>query len=259
MENFSKKDPVTCLMNIPKKFYPEIAAGGFSRVDGIIEFYTRVNALLKSDMKILDFGAGRGRGIIDDPVPYRRALRTLKGKCQKVIGLDIDEAVRENPGVDEAHVVAPGKPIPVPHNSIDLILSDASLEHVRDPGFVAGELDRVLKPGGWICARTPNRWGYVAMGATLIPERWHPRLLRVLQPHRKIIDVFPSYYRLNTLRSLKRYFPPARYRHFTYGYFSEPAYFGRSRLLWTLMLTFFRFAPSALAPMWFVFLRKRTR
>jgi hypothetical protein len=52
--------------------------GGFSRVDGSIEFYTRVNALLGPDMTVVDFGAGRGAGVLDDPVRYGLLDLTLR-------------------------------------------------------------------------------------------------------------------------------------------------------------------------------------
>lgn len=42
-------------------WFPEIRAGGFTSLDGTIEFYTRVNALLTADMTVLDFGEGAGR------------------------------------------------------------------------------------------------------------------------------------------------------------------------------------------------------
>jgi len=141
-------------------FFPETAAGGYSRVDGTVEFYGRVNALLQPHMTVLDFGAGRGAGIQDDLVPYRRSLRTLKGKCKRVIGVDVDDAVVGNPGLDESYVIEPGGRIPLENESVELIVSDATFEHITDPSPVTKELDRVLKPGGWLCARTPNRWGY---------------------------------------------------------------------------------------------------
>jgi SAM-dependent methyltransferase len=238
-------------------FYPETDVGGFSRVDGTIEFYTRVNALLESEATVLDFGAGRGVGLQDDPVAYRRRLQTLKDKCSRTIGVDVDDAVNENPGLDEAHVVMPGDRIPVESSSVDLILSDHTFEHIDDPQATARELGRVLKPGGWICARTPNRWGYIGLGTNLVPNRLHVSILRRLQKQRKAVDVFPTVYRLNTRRSLRRYFPPERYEHFVYGHFSEPAYFGESRILWALMLLTFRLTPEVFAPTWMIFLRKK--
>ena len=39
-------------------WFPEIGAGGFTSLDGTIEFYTRINALLAQNMTVLDFGGG---------------------------------------------------------------------------------------------------------------------------------------------------------------------------------------------------------
>lgn len=245
------------MMSAKQYFYPETVAGGFSRVDGTVAFYTRINALLRPEMTVLDFGAGRGMGVQDDAVPYRRELRTLRGKCRRVIGIDVDDAVRENPGLDEAHVVAPGADLPLDTASVDLIVSDNTFEHITDPAPVTRELDRVLKPGGWICARTPNRWGYIALGASLVPNSMHVALLRHLQPDRKAMDIFPTAYRLNTRRALRRYFPPMRYDHCSYRHFAEPAYFANSKPLWALILLIFRLTPPALAPTYMIFLRKR--
>src|SRR3954452_7997261 len=88
-------------------YYPEINAGGFSRVDSTVDFYTRINALLDHGMTVMDYGAGRGRAA-EDPVPFRRRLTTLKGKVRKVVGADVDPVVLTNPLVDEAVVIVPG-------------------------------------------------------------------------------------------------------------------------------------------------------
>ena len=238
-------------------FYPETAAGGFSRVDGTVDFYTRINALLHPDMVVLDLGAGRGAGLRDDLVPYRRQLRTIRGKCTRVIGVDVDSAVLENPGLDEAHVIDPGGRFPIADTSVDLIISDATFEHVLDPKKFAAEIDRVLRPGGWVCARTPNRWGYIAIAAQLVPNHLHSAVLRLAQPHRKSEDIFPTAYRLNTNRALRKHFPSGRYNDFSYGSFAEPAYFGSSKVLWFFALLGFWLTPRCLAPTRMIFMEKK--
>lgn len=239
------------------RFYPEIAAGGYSRVDGSVEFYTRVRALLRPDMQVLDFGAGRGWAVVDDPNPARRRLADLRGECARVVGVDVDPAVRDNPVLDEAVVVEAGRPLPFPAQSFDLVLSDHVFEHLDEPAAIAAELDRVLRPGGWICARTPNRNGYIALGARLVPNALHTRVLQRLQPHRQAVDVFPTHYRLNTRAALLRHFPAHRYQHCTYGASMEPAYTGGSTTLWVLLWAWLRIAPECLCATWFVFLRKQ--
>jgi SAM-dependent methyltransferase len=244
-------------MDCKSHFFPEVAAGGYTRVDGTVDFYSRVNSLLNPEFIVLDSGAGRGVGPSEDPVGYRRALQMLRGKCKKVIGVDIDDAVRGNPALDQAHVISADTRMPLGDETVDLIVSDHTFEHVENAAFVAGELHRVLRPGGWICARTPNRWGYIALGARIIPNKLHSIVLRRLQPHRKEIDVFPTVYNLNTRRSLEKHFPSERYEKVIYGHFAEPAYFGSSRILWWLMLKGFQIVPESLAPTWMIFMRKK--
>jgi SAM-dependent methyltransferase len=238
--------------------YPEVEAGGFSRVDGTISFYTRVNALLAdvgSDAVVLDYGAGRG-SFLEDPILFRRDLRTLKGRARQVIGIDIDEAVLGNETVDEAHVIKPGEPLPLANRSVDIVISDFTFEHISEPAWTTSELDRVLRPGGWLCARTPNRWGYIGLGAQAVPNRFHVKFLRQLQPTKKSEDTFPTTYRLNTPKDLKRWFPITSYDHFTYASDSEPAYVGRSVVAARLTRIGFELTPPRWRSMLNVFLHK---
>ncbi|HYF47135.1 MAG TPA: class I SAM-dependent methyltransferase [Acidimicrobiales bacterium] len=237
--------------------YPEMAAGGFSRIDGTVEFYSRVTALLRPEMTVLDFGAGRGAAA-EDPVPFRRELQALRGRVARVVGADIDPVVVDNPGVDEAVVLqGAGTALPLADQSVDLILADFVFEHLEDPAFAARELTRVLRPGGWVCARTPNRWGYIGLGARLVPNSQHGRVLERLQPGRKDEDVFPTRYRLNTRAAIRECFPPDVFEDHSYGFDSEPAYTGGSRLGARAVEVLMRVAPERFASMWMVFLRKR--
>jgi SAM-dependent methyltransferase len=236
--------------------YPEIAAGGFSRVDGTVAFYTRVNALISPAMTVVDFGAGRGASVIEDPVPYRRSLQTLRGRVREVIGVDVDPVVLTNPGLDRAIVTSGAEPLPLSDASVDLIISDYCFEHVERPDVVSAELARILRVGGWICARTPNRWGYISVSARLVPDKWHLAALRVLQPGRQAKDVFPTRYRLNTVRDLKEYFPVERFRHCHYGHNGPPAYFGSSVWAMRAARSILRYTPERLSPLLFVFMQK---
>jgi SAM-dependent methyltransferase len=243
-------------MTIKERFYPETAAGGFSRVDGTIEFYTRVNALLEPGMTVLDFGAGRGAAA-DDVVEYRRQLRRLKGKVRRVIGIDVDPIVLRNPNLDEAKVLRPDQPLPLPDASIELIVANWVFEHLEQPEVVARELTRVIKPGGWICARTPNRWSYAALGARLMPKALHNRLLGRLQPQRKTVDVFPTVYRLNTQRAIRQHFPSSLWKNCVYVYNPEPAYFVESAVSWWVMLSIFKVMPEFFGTTLMVFLQRQ--
>jgi SAM-dependent methyltransferase len=238
-------------------FFPEIGAGGFSRVDSTIQFYERVNALIKPEFVILDFGAGRGTGYMEDVVDYHRKLRNFKGKVREVIGADVIPVVAENPFLDRALVLDQSGSIPLPPQSVDLIISDFTFEHIEDPSGTAGELDRILVPGGWICARTPNKYGYVALASQLLPSSIRLGLLHFLQPSREEQDVFRTFYRLNTFDQLQQHFNHEKYDHYVYSWDAEPAYHANFKSLFWLLKTIHSLTPPAFRTLLLVFLRKK--
>ena len=237
--------------------YPEHAAGGFSHRCCTVAFYSRVNALLGPSTTLLNVGAGRGANVAEDSSSYRRSLQSFRGKVARVIGLDLDPVVVENPDLDEAHLIEIGRPYPVADASIDLVVSDHVLEHVANPMEFAAEIDRVLKPDGWFCARTPTKWGYVGIGARAVPNALHVLLLKKLQPERKAEDVFPVVYRMNSLSALRAAFPPEKWRHFTYGHNGDPGYHANNRFLFWLVEAWGWLMPRNLSAKFHVFLQKR--
>jgi SAM-dependent methyltransferase len=216
-------------MSLVERAYREYGAGGFSRWDGTVAFMTRVNALVGPESVVLDLGAGRGE-VHTYPVPFVRHLADLKSRAARVIGLDVDPAVADNPGLDEA-LVYDGSAFPLADASIDLIVSNYVFEHVADPQVFAREIARVLKPGGWLCARTPNRFSLLAAATSLVPNRLHAHFLKIVQPQRLVEDIFPTRYAMNTFGKLRTLFPPASWKHCSYTWSPEPSYHGGSRVL----------------------------
>jgi len=185
-----------------ERYYPECRFGGFTRIDGTIAFFVRVNALLQPDFTVLDVGCGRGE-YVEDTNAYRKNLRILKDKVQRVIGIDVDEADRENPCIDEFRRIE-GERWPLDDQTADMIVCDNVVEHVPDPDAFFEECRRVLKPGGTLCVRTPNVRSYFGIASRLIPSRKHSAVLDRVQDERKEEDVFPTFYRCNTRGCLKR-------------------------------------------------------
>lgn len=238
------------------RLYPEVDAGGFARNDQRVTFYTRINALLRPSMNVLEFGAGRGRHVEND-TGYVRTLTTIKGKCINYMGCDVDRAVLLNPLLEHAYVTEPGKPLPFPTHSINMVISFAVFEHLDDPDFYARELERVLVPGGWICAWTPNKWSYFAMSARLVPNSLHARVLRLLRSDRTEADIFPTVYKLNTLADIRRHFPVEQFEHYSYIFSGPPAYDGGRMTLAWLWSLWNKLLPSSMGQYIHIFLRKR--
>ena len=239
-------------------FFPEIEAGGFSRIDSTIQFYERISALIDPGFVLLDFGAGRGAAHWDDVVRYRRQLRDFRGRVREVIGADVDPIVTTNPTLNRAFVLQLQSPIPLPDKCVNLIISDFTFEHIENPAHTVSELDRILIPGGWICIRTPNRNGYVALANQLAPEFLRMRVLRFAQPTREERDVFRPFYRLNTLKAVRRHFRPTPYEHFMYSWDAEPAYHANFKALYRLFLIIHHLTPSSLKSLLLIYLRKKS-
>ncbi len=244
-------------LRMHSKFFPEIAVGGFSRVDGTVAFYQRVNSIVTPASVMIDFGAGRGWAHQIADSAYRRGLCNFKGRVSRVIGLDVDKAVLTNPSLDEALLLDSCGRAPLPSNFADIILSDFTFEHLPDPAQSAREMDRLLKPGGWICARTPNRHGYIALANRLVPAGISRALVKVVQPDRKDEDIFPAVYRLNTPSALRRHFPLSRFDHFVYGWDAEPAYHAERAAIYRAFQLLQYLTPSALKTMLMIFIQKK--
>ncbi len=154
-------------------------------------FRARVLARLSGQSRLLDLGAGAG--IV--------AAMNFRGLAACVCGIDPDPRVRSNPYLDEA-LVGSGEAIPFPDGHFDLVFADNVFEHLPDPLRVVREVHRVLRPGGWLLFKTPNKWHYMPLVARLTPHRFH-RFYNRLRG-RAETDTFPTRYRANSRGDVAR-------------------------------------------------------
>lgn len=235
------------------KFNPnDNKVGGFSENDGTIDFYSRINCLINKESLVLDFGAGRGAWAEDKSL-FRKKTRCLKGKVKKVYACDIDKAIYLNKNIEEIIDMNDGKVI-FPNEKIDLIIADYVLEHIENPIEFFKEIDRLLKPGGWFCARTPHQYNLISIFAKIIKNKSHSNILKFVQPQRNEIDVFPTYYRLNTLKKLKKLFK--NYSDKSFIYRSEPSYFFGKRSIFYLQKFLGNFLINPLIGSLFIYKQK---
>jgi SAM-dependent methyltransferase len=237
------------------RHFPESQFGGYSDIDQLVVFYTRVRSLLEPSFTVLDIGCGRGKHA-EERTP-RSNLKILNDQCKRVIGIDVNPAAEDNPFIDEFHLIDAEHEWPIPDAAVDLAVSDYVLEHVENPDRFFSECNRVIRPGGYLCMRTTNAMSYFGVAARLIPNSLHPAVVqRTYVNPRKEEDVFPIRYRCNTVFAIRRALDRHGFQHCVYGYQSDPAHFGFSRALYSLGVMHQRLAPRSIRTAIFVFARK---
>lgn len=237
--------------------YPELAYGGYSRCDGNVAFYARVNALLTPESHVLDIGCGRGAFLDDVQAPWRNGLRNFKGRTRHVTGIDIDPGAECNPTLDDFQLIREHDHWPIENDSIDLAVSSYVLEHVEHPDAFFSECSRVMKPGGYICHATPNKRSYISIMASLIPNRFHGRITSKVQNNRETEDVFPTFYRCNTKRAVIRSMERAGFDVVVIRHEAEPSYLHFSKIAYRLGVIAHRLMPPPLASTLLIYGRKR--
>jgi len=251
MSTMNQRDAITA------RYYPEKALGGYTRVDGTLEYYSRINALLHADMSVLDFGAGRGAWFKEERIPrYIQHVRLLKGKVARCVGCDVDSAIFENDTVDEKIIISASEKLPFADETFDLISADYVFEHVTNPQFIFSELSRIVRKDGWICARTPNKYGYISLMTRLINNKYHKKILSKAQPERQEIDVFPTAFKANALRDIRQWFPSDQFKSYSYYYESEPSYFFNKVWCFYLMDKLNKVLPNPFKSTLMIFLKK---
>jgi SAM-dependent methyltransferase len=238
------------------RYFPESQFGGYSDIDQLVVFYTRVRSLLEPSFTVLDIGCGRGKHAQERTA--RSSLKILNDHCQTVIGIDVNPAASDNPFVDQFHLIGANSGWPLPDASVDLAVSDYVLEHVENPDLFFSECHRVIRPGGYLCMRTTNALSYFGVAARVIPNRLHPAIVQQAYVNpRKEEDVFPTRYQCNTVRAVRRTLDRHGFQHCVYGYQSDPAHFGFSPALYFLGVVHQRLAPRRIRTAIFVFAQRR--
>jgi len=243
-----------------EKIHSEYKIDLFTKHDGTVLFFNFVRAIIgKIDgrAKVLDFGAGRGSFHHVQSSNTRSYLQDLRTTGAEVWAADVDEIVNSHPCSDHQVILNLGEKLPFDDGAFDVVVADFVFEHLENPSEIAKELIRITKQGGWICARTPNKWGYVSLASRLIPNTLHAKFLNKAQPNRKEEDVFPTVYRLNSPRAVKKYFSGCDVRWYYHS--GDPAYYFGSTVLYRMLLLLHRLLPPKLSPSICFFIQKTAK
>ncbi|WP_422649192.1 class I SAM-dependent methyltransferase [Cupriavidus sp. H18C1] len=129
-----------------------------SRSDAHVFRYQLAARFVRPGDVVLDAASGLG---------YGSHLIWTGTKASKVIGIDGSEYAAKyassnfgyaDEGLEFREGFLPQCLHSIPDNSVDLVVSFETLEHVEDPEGLLAEFDRVLAPGGRFIGSVPNDW-----------------------------------------------------------------------------------------------------
>ncbi|WP_166442794.1 class I SAM-dependent methyltransferase [Phragmitibacter flavus] len=121
-------------------YHPSLASSDYFMVKHVGDFVlTKLSECIKPDMEVLDVGCGEQ--------PLRATIESLGGRYQST---DIEQ----NHAGTVDHL-CPIISLPLPTDSVDLILCSEVMEHVPETEEAIAEMTRVLKPGGLLILTTP--------------------------------------------------------------------------------------------------------
>lgn len=171
----------------------------------------KIESLLKPDYTLLDAGCGRSAPV----------LKRFENKAGRLIGIDLEDP-EDIEGIDYRKGDIAN--IPVVGESVDIVISRAVLEHVKEPEMVFREIARILKKDGHFIFLIPNLWDYASLISLILPNKYHPQLVSVVEG-RKVNDTFPAYYKVNTRFAVSRIASKAGFNVETFSYLGQyPSY-----------------------------------
>jgi 2-polyprenyl-3-methyl-5-hydroxy-6-metoxy-1,4-benzoquinol methylase len=161
----------------------------------------------------LDIGCGRN--IFPD---NGRLAELLVKSCGRVVGVDCDDTLDENPYIHE-RVKCPMEQY-TSDRPFDLVTLRMVAEHIAEPAAALAALARVTRPGSAVVVYTPNRWSPVSLMAWLVPFRFHHAVKHWLWGTEEQ-DTFPVEYKMNTRGALRRQFQAAGFRESYFRYLDD--------------------------------------
>jgi SAM-dependent methyltransferase len=156
-------------------------------------FAQRLREIIEPGDNVLDAGCGTGKFFSFD---FARATGCF------LVGTDARPAVKANSEMDLC-VQSELNRLPLSDASFDVVNCRLVIEHVDSPDVVLKEFYRVLKPGGRLAIFTPNLLHYFGAAARLTPHWFHAWFNSRVRGFDKD-DTFPTRYRANTRRRLRR-------------------------------------------------------
>jgi SAM-dependent methyltransferase len=193
---------------------------GYSSPDDWYE--AAVAGLVTATTTWLDVGCGR------NVFPSNRAAaKLLAERCRLLVGIDPSDNIHANDIIHErAQCVLEDY---VTDRRFDLVTLRMVAEHITDPVGTVRALARLTSAGGRVVIYTVSKWSPVTVVSAITPFRFHVAAKRFLWRTDER-DTFPTAYRMNTRRELRRLFAAGGFLEESFYHLDDCMSFGR--FLW---------------------------
>ncbi len=177
---------------------------------------------------ILDAGCGEN-GIVSK----------MKHKVKLIIGVDLDKKSLLNNKIVDKKILSNLELLPLENNSIDVIVCEFVLEHLKNPESVLKEFFRVLKPGGSFIFITSNILNPVMFFSKILPYFFHEFLREKFL--KNLDKSYPTYYKINTYKKILHLFDKAGFYKINLKRAGNPEYIGFCRVFVPISILFEKF------------------
>jgi SAM-dependent methyltransferase len=203
---------------------------GYSSPDDWYE--AAVAGLVTATTTWLDVGCGR------NVFPSNRAAaKLLADRCRLLVGIDPSGNIHANDIVHErAQCVLEDY---VTDRRFDLVTLRMVAEHITDPAGAVGALARLTSAGGRVVIYTVSKWSPATVVSAVTPFKFHVAAKRFLWGTDER-DTFPTAYRMNTRRELRRLFAAGGFQEESFYHLDDCMSFGRFMWLSRLELLAWR-------------------
>jgi ubiquinone/menaquinone biosynthesis C-methylase UbiE len=163
------------------KIYPDFKTGG--------DFFREYIEDNISNKVVLDAGCGDS-GIVAE----------FKSKTKLIIGVDLNNILLMNNNIVDKKILSDLENISLENSSIDVIICEFVIEHLKHPLLVFKEFNRVLKKNGVLIFITPNILNPIMSISKILPLSVHKTLRKKILNKRE--DTHQTYYYTNKYSKL---------------------------------------------------------
>lgn len=200
-----------------RRGFPSFKTGGFF-------FRKYIQKRINQHFQILDAGCGTG-GMLSE----------FKHIPKKIIGIDADSQSLDKNTIISNKIHGSLERIPLGDSSMDMVISEFVIEHLKNPLYVFREINRVLKPTGVFVFITPNIINPIMLSSKLLPYSIHTWMRKKFL--KKNEKTHKTYYRANSYHKLIRLGKRSGFKNTEIKRAGNPEYLGFMKPLVPIAVT----------------------